>query len=457
MDHDGSKKVDTMVQNTEHERQTDGGKLQTKSSTGEVDLDDDQPAFGFIARTDLGVIENLRRTSDYGADTFLVTSPDADPVIRRTAQALGATVFEPPVDNPTREELRDHLATYADANNAPGIIVPTDSTTPIAVERSVEAFDGESFLVDAVTEKNTLEPTVLVAIPAYNEAKTIADVVRGARRHADHVIVVDDASTDETAAEAHAAGATVIEHDENKGYGGALNTAFREAAERNADHLVILDGDGQHDPDDIPQAVNIQKENSADIVIGSRFADGSNTDLPIYRRFGIEVVNTLTNLTMGVIRPKSWVRDTQSGFRTYNRRAIESLSEDQTIGNGMSASTDILHHAHHQDYNLEEFGTTIDYEVENASSQNPVSHGITLVMNLLQTIEHERPVTSLGVPGFISSFIGLGFGYWTFHNYIQTGIFPMGLAVSSTFFTLAGIFACFTAIILHSLNTHLNE
>lgn len=457
MDRDGTEGVDGMDQNAESERHTDGGQFQMESPIVGVDQRETQPAFGLVARNDLDVIENLLRASEYDLDIFLVDTPAADPVIRRTAQALGASVFESPIDNPTPEELQDHLVTYADAHDASGIIVSTDSSTPIAVERSLEAFDGESFAVDAVTEKSTHAPTIMVAIPAYNEAETIAEVAQNARRYADHVFVIDDASADETAAEAQAAGATVIEHDANKGYGGALNTAFREAAERNADHLVILDGDGQHDPDDIPQAVDIQEENGADIVIGSRFADGSATDLPIYRRFGIEVVNTLTNFSMGVIRPKSWVRDTQSGFRTYNRRAIESLSEDHTIGDGMSASTDILHHAHQQDYDIEEFGTTIDYEVENASSKNPVSHGITLVMNLLQTIEHERPVTSLGIPGFISSFIGLGFGYWTFHTYIRTGIFPMGLAVSSTFFTLAGIFACFTAIILHSLNTHLHE
>lgn len=446
-----------MDQNAEAEQHTDGGKLQMEASAAEVDQHETQPAFGLVARNDFGVIDNLLRASEYDLEIFLVDTPDVDPVIRRTAESLGVSVFESPLDNPTREELRKHLATYADANGASGIIIPTDSTTPIAVERSVEAFDGESFAVNAVMEKSTQAPSVIVAIPAYNEAATIADVAQGARRHADQVLVIDDASSDDTAGEAQAAGVTVIKHTENKGYGGALNTAFREAAERNADHLVILDGDGQHDPEDIPQAVDVQEESNADIVVGSRFADGSDTDLPIYRRFGIEVINMLTNLSMGVVRPKSWVRDTQSGFRTYNRLAIENLSDDTSIGDGMSASTDILHHAHQRDYDIKEFGTTVEYEVENASSQNPVSHGLTLVANLLQTIEHERPITTLGIPGFISSFIGLGFGYWTFHHYIQTGNFPLGLAVTSTFFALAGIFACFTAIILHSLNTHLNE
>jgi len=147
-------------------------------------------------------------------------------------------------------------------------------------------------------------------------------------------------------------------------------------------------------------------------------------------------VNALTNLSMGVVRSKSRVGDTQSGFRTYNREAIESLSEDPSIGSGMSASTDILYHAHQHGYELEEIGTTIDYDVEDASTHNPVSHGISLVGNILRTVERERPIMVLGVPGFLSSFVGLGFGYWTFVNYISSGTFPIELALISATFAL---------------------
>jgi len=142
---------------------------------------------------------------------------------------------------------------------------------------------------------------------------------------------------------------------------------------------------------------------------------------------------------MGVVRSKSRVGDTQSGFRTYNREAIESLSEDPSIGSGMSASTDILYHAHQHGYELEEIGTTIDYDVEDASTHNPVSHGISLVGNILRTVERERPIMVLGVPGFLSSFVGLGFGYWTFVNYISSGTFPIELALISATFALGCI------------------
>jgi zinc transporter ZupT len=120
----------------------------------------------------------------------------------------------------------------------------------------------------------------------------------------------------------------------------------------------------------------------------------------------------------------------------------------------MSASTDILYHAHEHGYEFEEIGTTIDYDVDDPSSHSPITHGLTLVGNILTTIERKRPILILGVPGFISSFVGVGFGYWTLSNYINSGTFPLGLATTSGFLVLAGIFTCFTAIILHSLNTH---
>lgn len=450
------RRVTGMEHSEQGNERFDGGTVQA-TDTLDHRVEEAPPAFGVIARNDLGVVDNITRARELGLETFVVDTPDSNPVIARTARNLDAEVFQSPVDEATREELRNVLAAYARAKDVPGLIIPGDCTKPIDVRASVDAFDPGEFVCDAITEKETLSPTVMVAIPAYNEASTIREVVRGSMEHADHVVVVDDASEDNTASEAYAAGAEVVTHDENKGYGGALNTAFSEAAERDADQLVILDGDGQHDPSDIPQLLDTQQETESDIVIGSRFAPGSETDIPLYRRFGVEVVNTLTNFSMGVVRPRSWIRDTQSGFRAYNKRAINSLNEDTSIGDGMSASTDILYHGHQHSYDMQEVGARVRYDVDNASRHDPVSHGITLASNLLKTIERDRPITSLGLPGFVSTLGGIGFAYWTFSNFLNTGTFPMGLAITSAFFGLAGIFACFTAIILHSLNRHLDE
>ena len=313
------------------------------------------------------------------------------------------------------------------------------------VEKTVTIIDDETS-----GTKQLLE--CLVAIPAYNEGRSIARVVNQAREHADAVLVIDDGSTDDTAARAREAGAEVVTHRRNKGYGGALKTAFEEAHQRGADHLVILDGDGQHDPMDIPRLVAHQRTQNAEIVIGSRFHSDRENTIPFYRRIGLWTVNFMTNLSMGSIHPSTRVSDTQCGFRAYNEDAIRSLATDDALGDHMGASTDILYHARRNGFVIDEVGTTVSYDVEHASSHNPLSHGLILVSNILRTIEREHPIASLGLPGTLSIFVGLGFAYWAITNFVQSGVFSIGLTMMAVFFALAGIFACFTSIMLHSLN-----
>lgn len=299
--------------------------------------------------------------------------------------------------------------------------------------------------------------SVLIAIPAYNEATTISEIVQSAGEHADHVLVIDDGSDDDTATQATAAGATVIEHRRNKGYGAALKTAFEVAYRNDAHHLVILDGDGQHDPADVPRLVAAQERTGAHLVIGSRFVAGATSNAPLYRRLGLRTINGLTNLSLGVVRAASRVSDTQSGFRAYDRTATETLATDSGIGNWMDASTDILYHAHHHSYTIEEVPITVTYDVANASTQAPLSHGVVLVRNILKTIERERPLTALAVPGFGLTFGGLGFGYMSLNNYMSSGTFSVGLSLTAAFLMLVGIFACFTAIVLHALSTYFSD
>lgn len=352
--------------------------------------------------------------------------------------------------------LIDSVNSFARDAAYPGVLIQRDVERPVDFEASITQLRGTTdYAIDATYEPTlSSEPHILVGIPAYNEEQAIADVVIDALQYADDVLVVDDSSDDTTAEQATDAGATVIEHEVNQGYGGALKTIFEEASRVRTDSLVILDADGQHNPEQIPDLLETQQTTDADIVIGSRFTDGGATDAPLYRRVGLGVVNLLTNLSLGVVRSDSWITDTQSGFRLYSRSAIDSLAAAEGISNQMSASTDILYHAQHNNFEIEEVGAEIKYDVEDASNIHPISHGITLVMNIIRTIEQDRPVTILGIPGFVLTLIGIGFGYWTFSNYIVSGTFPMGLAVGSAFFGLAGLFASFTAIILHSLNTH---
>src|SRR5439155_16918370 len=136
--------------------------------------------------------------------------------------------------------------------------------------------------------------SVLAAIPAFNEQKTIGSIVLTARRYASKVIVVDDGSNDETAWIAEQAGATVVHHPTNRGYGAALRSCFDYARNNDFAVLVILDGDGQHRPEMIPKVAAPISEGKADISIGSRFLDGHHSHgVPRYRKFGIGLITRL--------------------------------------------------------------------------------------------------------------------------------------------------------------------
>jgi glycosyltransferase involved in cell wall biosynthesis len=161
------------------------------------------------------------------------------------------------------------------------------------------------------------KPFVVVAIPAFNEEKTIAKVILLAQKHSDKVVVCDDGSMDMTAEIAERLGAEVIRHERNMGYGAAIQSLFGRARELNADVLVTLDADGQHDPSEIPNVVKPVVQGAADVVIGSRFVDaGGSGEMPLYRRFGARLIAKLVNGSS-----KNGVSDAQSGFRALLRLA----------------------------------------------------------------------------------------------------------------------------------------
>jgi glycosyltransferase involved in cell wall biosynthesis len=165
---------------------------------------------------------------------------------------------------------------------------------------------------------------LLVLIPAYNEQAAIRQVIAGARQaipEAD-VLVIDDGSIDSTAQEAEAAGAFVVRHPFNLGIGGAVQTGLKFAQQGNYDMVVRLDGDGQHNPSDLPTLHSILKAGHFDVVIGSRFL--GNTEermhIPFPRWLGIRTFAALVSLLTG-----RHVTDTTSGFFGMNRRAVDAL------------------------------------------------------------------------------------------------------------------------------------
>jgi glycosyltransferase involved in cell wall biosynthesis len=162
---------------------------------------------------------------------------------------------------------------------------------------------------------------IVALIPGYNEGPRIAEVVRGASAHLP-VVVVDDGSSDDTAAQARAAGATVIEQRPNQGKGAALRAGFRRALADGADAVLTLDADGQHDPAEIPTFLSAwAAEPRPDLVIGRR----NFRAMPPIRRLSNVLGGWAISWAIG--RP---IPDNQSGYRLVSRRIMEAtLASDE--------------------------------------------------------------------------------------------------------------------------------
>jgi len=163
---------------------------------------------------------------------------------------------------------------------------------------------------------------VVACIPAYDEENSVERVVIGTRRHIDEILVVDDGSKDHTGPIARRLGALVIRHSKNLGKGVAVRDGLGWAKDNNIDILVALDADGQHDPDDIPELIGPLQAGEADIAIGSR----------IKGRRGPAFMDRITLASNRVVSCMLSLRyggnftDLQSGYRAFNRNAIETLS-----------------------------------------------------------------------------------------------------------------------------------
>ena len=213
----------------------------------------------------------------------------------------------------------------------------------------------------------------IAAMPAFNVEGNIGTIVLKTKQHVDEVVVVDDGSRDATADAARAAGAKVVSHGTNRGYGEAIKSCFAAARTSGADVLVIFDADGQHDSNDIPRLLAPILHNEADLTVGSRFLD-SAVSFPRYRKFGIEVINWLWNFGS-----KTKVSDTQSGFRAYSRELIDKF---QLTAKGMSISVEILEKARRRRARIKEVPVSCSYE-DSSLNWAAIEHGLGVALAVL--------------------------------------------------------------------------
>ncbi|MCP5096860.1 MAG: glycosyltransferase family 2 protein [Chloroflexi bacterium] len=281
---------------------------------------------------------------------------------------------------------------------------------------------------------------VAVIIPAYNEERFIGSVVLKSRQYSDNVIVVDDGSSDQTAAVAATAGAYVIEHHINQGKGGALNTGFAYAQDIGADVIVTIDADGQHDVEEISAVIDPVINGDADLVIGSRYLV-NNSDVPPHRVIGHKAFNFITNQASGTS-----VTDSQSGFRAFSPRCLSKLAFSS---NGFSVESEMQFIAREHALKLVEVPITIYYH--DAPKRSVWAHGLTVLNGILRLVGQYRPLLFFGLVGICMLILGLGWGLWVIDLFRQTRELATGYALISALLFIIGNIALSTGIILHSV------
>ena len=253
-------------------------------------------------------------------------------------------------------------------------------------------------------ESNVEEPPgkLLAVVPAYNEADAIPYVVQRLHERAPwfDVIVIDDGSTDDTAARASAAGAAVVRLPFNLGIGGAVQAGFVYARESGYDYMAQVDGDGQHDPAELAALLRAMvAEPQLDMVCGSRFiTDDYRYPAPISRRTGIHVFAfALTK----ILRQR--ISDPTSGFRLYNRRAIALFARDYPH-DYPEVEAILMVHAHR--LRMTEVPVRMELRVTGRSSiTKPRSfyYMVKVSLALLAGLMRRRPVVDKGEPAPVSS------------------------------------------------------
>ena len=297
-------------------------------------------------------------------------------------------------------------------------------------------------------EKKINMPNITAIIPAFNEEIPIGSVVISTLKHVDHVIVVDDGSEDRTSEIAGIAGAEIIKHHENQGKGAALKTGFDSI--NDADIVVTLDGDGQHNPEEIPKLLKPIIDGEADIVNGSRYLVNRDDDTPVYRRLGQTVLDNATNLNSGLK-----VTDSQSGFRAFASYTIPTFRFNQK---GFSIESEMLTDAANFGSRIREVEIGANYHIDgNNHKENPLSHGLGVLVKIIQDMEFNRPLYYFTIPGMILIVIGFTLGLFFFGQYLDHVTTTLLPTVMAAMIGLGGLFIAFTGIILHSMARMINR
>ncbi len=285
----------------------------------------------------------------------------------------------------------------------------------------------------------SLKPKVIAGMPAYNEEKYIGTLVLHARRYVDQVLVVDDGSSDNTADIAGLAGAEVLRHPKNLGYGAAIRSLLAEARKRDADVLVILDADSQHDPGEIPKLVGSVRE-GYDFVIGSR--QGQAARIPFYRRVGQKVIQNSLSVLSG-----KGIKDSECGFRAFSKRALHTLELKE---NGMAVSAETIAEATRCNLKVAQVPVSVTYHKE-SSTLNPLAHGLGVLTRILVMISEQKPLFFFGLAGLVMMLAGIIAGIFAIRLYTESGVVSVPWSLVAGFLMILGAVSFFNGLMLHAM------
>jgi glycosyltransferase involved in cell wall biosynthesis len=208
--------------------------------------------------------------------------------------------------------------------------------------------------------------------------------------------------------------------------------------------MVTLDSDGQHNPDQIPQLIEPLLKQRFDLVIGSRFLDSNDKEkVPRYRSFGIKTITKLTQAAS-----YSGITDSQSGFRSYNKNALSKIN---LFEDGMAVSIEILLRAKEKKLLTTEVPITINYNVKDTSTHNPISHGLGVLYSVLQFISLRHPLVFYGLPGIALLGVAAFFLKNVLHLFSTTGYVSTNMILISVGIAVVGVVLLATAAIVYTL------
>jgi hypothetical protein len=281
---------------------------------------------------------------------------------------------------------------------------------------------------------------VVVIIPAFNEERSVGSVVLRLRQLVDTVIVVDDGSRDATDEVARLAGAQVVSHPQNRGYGAAIKSGLAAAQELDPRAVVLMDADGQHRFEDVRALVRPILEDEADVAVGSRFAD-RRTRVPRMRRVAQHGLTWLSNVGSGVK-----LTDSQSGMRAFGPRAMKVLL---LKSNSMAAASEMQFLA--SDAKLRVCEVPIEIRYFDEVKRNPIGHGLDVLNGLIGLVSQRRPLLFFGLTGLLVLMVGAGMGLDVVQTFIRVRVLLVGELIFGVALIMIGTLSLFTSVILNAL------